>query len=46
MDPEARTIEVSTLGDKRFDLIATYREGDSLDSPTLSGFSLPVNDVF
>lgn len=45
-DIEARVVSVLLLGDEGFDVVGAYRQGDMLTSPTLSGFSIAVDDVF
>lgn len=45
-DTDAKTISVFLLGDSGFDLVAIYGEGQALTSPTLSGFSVNMDDVF
>ena len=46
VDADARTIAVLLLGDRGFEPIAAYGEGDTLTSPTLPGFSIAVDEVF
>ena len=45
-DTDAKTISVFLLGDAGFDLAAIYGEGQTLTSPTLSGFSVGLDDIF
>ncbi len=46
VDTSRRTIEVFGAGRTGFELLAVYDEGDSLESPTLSGLSLDTGRVF
>jgi Uma2 family endonuclease len=46
VDPEQRAIEVYRLGRERYRLPQVSREGDSLISSMLPGFSLPLASVF
>ena len=46
VDTEARTVAVLLLQDGGFEAAATYGEGNTLTSPTLRGFALPVADLF
>ena len=45
-DPDAKNITVLLLGESGYELAAIYGEGQTLTSPTLSGFSLNLNDIF
>ena len=45
-DTDAETITVFLLGDAGFELAAIYGEGQTLTSPTLSGFSVDLDDLF
>ena len=46
VDTDAQTVEVLLLGVNGYDAIATYGAGETLTSPTLTGFSLNIDDVF
>ena len=46
VDPEQRAIEVYRLGRERYRLSQVFREAESLTSPLLPGFSLPLASVF
>ena len=45
-DTDAKTIAVFQLGSEGFELEAIYGEGQTLTSPTLSGFSVNLDDIF
>ena len=46
IDPEARTVTVLLLRDGDFVEVGVYREGDTVASPTLEGFSFQVEEIF
>ena len=46
VDTAARDATVLLLRDGDFETAGTYAEGDTLMSPTLRGFALPVADMF
>ncbi len=46
VDPEARTVRVLLLGDGDFVEVGVYKEGDTVTSPTLEGFSFRVEEIF
>ncbi|MBT9148649.1 MAG: hypothetical protein DDT27_00171 [Dehalococcoidia bacterium] len=46
VDPEARTIEVTKLGEKDLETVKVYGEGESLKSPLLEGLSIELDEVF
>ena len=46
IDPYAKTITVLTLGANGYDTRAVYGAGDTLTSPTLSGFNVDVSLIF
>ena len=46
VDTDAHTIEVLLLGSNGYDEVATYGAGQTLTSPTLTGFNLSTDDVF
>ena len=46
VDNDARNITVLLLGESGYELAGIYGEGQTLTSPTLSGFSLDLDDIF
>ena len=46
IDPEARTVRVLLLDDGDFVEVGVYKEGDTVTSPTLEGFSFRVEEIF
>ena len=46
IDPVERTVWTMILDDRILELAATLREGDTLSSETVSGFSVNVSDIF
>ena len=46
VDTEARTIEVLLLGSDGYETVATYGAGEVLTSPTLTDFTLKIDDIF
>ena len=46
VDTDARTITVLLLGERGFAVEGIYGEGATLESPTLRGFALRIDDVF
>ncbi len=46
VDPQSRVIEIHGLARKRYELLHTRREGETLTSSLLPGFSLPVAAIF
>ena len=46
VDPDAKNVTVLLLGESGFELVGIYGEGQTLTSPTLSGFRLNVEDIF
>ena len=46
VDADEHTIAVLLIGDRGFEQVAAYGEGDTLVSPTLPGFSILVDEVF
>ncbi|MCY4081744.1 MAG: Uma2 family endonuclease [Caldilineaceae bacterium] len=46
VDPEAKTIMVLLLGQNRFEVGGTYGKGHTLQSPTLEGFTVLVDELF
>ncbi len=46
VDTDTRTIEVLLLGAEDYETIATYGAEQPLTSPTLTGFTLNIDDIF
>ena len=46
IDPDTRTVTVLLLGDGDFVEMGIYKEGDTVASPTLEGFSFRVEEIF
>ena len=46
VDPEAKTVMVLLQGQNRFEVARTYGKGHSLQSPTLEGFTVQVEELF
>ena len=46
VDPNTKTVMVLLLSEHRFEAVGTYGEGQTLDSPTLAGFSLNLAGQF
>ena len=46
VDTEAQTIEVLLLGSDGYETVATYGAGEVLTSPTLTDFTLKIDDIF
>ena len=46
VDTDARNITVLILGENGYELAGIYGEGQTLTSPTLTGFSLNLDDLF
>ncbi len=46
IDPVARMLWQFRLSDGKYALHATFEEDDTLTTPTLEGFSLPMSEVF
>ena len=46
IDPVARTVTVLLLRDGEFVEVDVYKEGDTVTSPTLEGFSFRVEEIF
>ena len=46
IDPEARIVRVLLLDNGDFVEVGVYREGDTVTSPTLEGFSFRVEEIF
>ncbi len=46
VDLTTKTITVLRLGERGFEVVDTYGEGETLTSPTLQGFTLSLDDIF
>ena len=46
VDTDDRTIEVLLLGSDGYETVATYGAGEVLTSPTLTDFTLKIDDIF
>ena len=46
VDPEAKTVEVLTLGEKGFELVKAYQSTEVLSSPLLPGLMIDLKEVF
>ena len=46
IDPVVRTVTVLLLRDGEFVEVGVYKEGDTVTSPTLDGFSFRVEEIF
>ena len=46
VDLATKTITILRLGERGFEVINTYGEGETLTSPTLQGFPLKLDDIF
>ena len=46
VDLTEKTITILRLGERGFEVIDTYSEGEILTSPTLQGFTLSLDDIF
>ena len=46
VDPEAKTIMVLLLEQNRFEVGGIYSKSHTLQSRTLEGFRIPMEDVF
>ncbi len=46
VDPDARTVTVLRLGGNAFEVVAIYGEGQTMTSPTLTGFAVDLNAIF
>ena len=45
VDTESHTIEVLQLEEEGYHIVGTYNAGQTLTSPTLTGFSLNIDDI-
>ena len=46
IEPEAKTVEVFTLGEKGFELLKAYKSLETLCSPLLKGLEIDLQEVF
>ena len=46
VDTDTRTIEVLQLDEEGYQTVGTYSAGQTLTSPTLTGFTLNIDDLF
>ena len=46
VDTDAHTIEVLRLEEEGYHTVGTYNAGQTLTSPTLTGFTLNIDDIF
>ncbi len=46
VDPDAKTIEVLTLGERGYERAGLYTENETLGSPLLPGLRIPISEVF
>ena len=46
VDPDAMTVTVLLLGEHGYQEGGTCRSGESVESPTLEGFSAKLDDIF
>ncbi len=46
VDLTEKNITILRLGERGFEVINTYGEGETLTSPTLQGFTLDLDDIF
>jgi Uma2 family endonuclease len=46
VDPEAKTVRVLLLSGGDFVEVGVYKEGDTVTSPTLEGFSFRLEEIF
>jgi Uma2 family endonuclease len=46
VDPESKSVEVMSLGEKGFETVQVYKIGESLSSPLLKGLSFNLEDIF
>lgn len=44
VDPDARTVTVLGLGAGDFEVVGIYGQGQTMSSPTLSGFSAGLDE--
>ncbi|MCY3788493.1 MAG: Uma2 family endonuclease, partial [Gemmatimonadetes bacterium] len=46
VDTTAKDITILLLGERGYEVVDTYGEGETLTSPTLQGFTLNIGDIF
>jgi len=46
VDPDGKTVEVYTLGEKGFELVRACEASEALKSPLLEGLEVDLNEVF
>ena len=46
VDPDARTVEIYSLRRGRYALLERYEPGQTVQSDRLTGFEIPVDDIF
>ncbi|MDE2723169.1 MAG: Uma2 family endonuclease, partial [Gemmatimonadota bacterium] len=46
VDLTEKTITILRLGEREFEVVDTYGEGEILTSPTLQGFNLSLDEIF
>ncbi len=46
VDPDGKTVEIYTLGEKGFELVKVYKAGEILESPLLPGLVVDLKEVF
>ena len=46
VDTAAKTITILLLGERRYEVVGIYGEGETLGSPTLQSFRLKIGDLF
>ncbi len=46
VDPDARTVEIYSLRRGRYALLERYEPGQTVQSDLLTGFEIPVDDIF
>jgi len=46
VDPGAKAVELHALGERGFELIKTYKHGETLSSPLLAGLAVDLEEVF
>jgi Uma2 family endonuclease len=46
VDPDARTVEIYSLRRGRYALLERYEPGQTMQSDLLTGFEIPVDDIF
>ena len=46
VDPKSKTVEVYKLGERGFELVKAYKEGEALESPLLPGLEVDLKEIF